>query len=107
MRIIKSHLFIFAVIGIYFVLSTIFGITCPIKYIVKVPCPTCGMTRAMISLIRLDFKGYVEYNFMAFFMIIAVILLIHRKVFKKTKWIDWYSMLVLATNMLIYFICIV
>lgn len=107
MRIIKQHLFIFAVIGIYFVLSTIFDITCPIKYITKVPCPTCGMTRAMMSLIRLDFKGYVEYNFMAFFMITAVMLLIHRNVFKKKRWIDCYSMLVLATNLLVYFICIV
>lgn len=107
MKIIKRHLFIFAVIGIYFVLSTMFGITCPIKYITKVPCPTCGMTRAMMSLIRLDFKGYVEYNVMAFFMITAVMLLIHRNVFKERRWIDCYSMLVLAANLLVYFICTV
>ena len=107
MRIIKKHLFIFAVIGIYFVLIAIFDITCPIRYITKVPCPTCGITRAMMSLIRLDFKGYVEYNVMAFFMITTVMLLIHRDVFKKRKWINWYSMLVLAVNLLVYFICIV
>ena len=107
MRIIKKHIFIFAVIGIYFVLIAIFDITCPIRYITKVPCPTCGMTRAMMSLIRLDFKGYVEYNVMAFFMITAVMLLIHRDVFKRRKWINWYSMLVLAVNLLVYFICIV
>ena len=107
MRIIKKHLFIFVVIGTYFVLGTIFDITCPIKYIIKLPCPTCGMTRALISLIKLDFKGYVEYNFMAFFMITAVMLLIHRNIFKKKRWIKWYSMLVLLVNLLVYFICIV
>ena len=107
MRIIKKHLFIFAVIGIYFFLIAIFDITCPIRYITKVPCPTCGMTRAMMSLIRLDFKGYAEYNVMAFFMITAVMLLIHRDVFKRRKWINWYSTSVLVVNLLVYFICIV
>ena len=107
MRIIKKHLFIFVVIGTYFVLGTIFGITCPIKYTTKVPCPTCGMTRAMISLIHFDFKGYVEYNVMAFFMITAVLLLIHRNLFRKSKWINWYSMSVLVVNLLVYFLFIV
>ena len=104
MKILKRHLVIFAIIGIYYGLNTVFGITCPIKYIIKAPCPTCGMTRAMMSLIQLDFRGYVEYNVMAFFMMTTVMLLVHRNVLKKRRWIDWYSMLVLALNMLVYFI---
>lgn len=107
MNILKRHLFIFAIIGIYFVLSTIFNITCPIMYLTKVPCPTCGMTKAIMALVQLDIKGYVEYNSMAFFMITAVILLIHRNVLGKKKWIDCFSSLVITTNTLVYFIRIV
>lgn len=101
-KFLKTHLIIFAVIGVYYVACIAFDITCPIKYITHMPCPTCGMTRAMLSLLRLDIKAYMEYNPMAFFMVSAVLLFIHRGVLKKKKWIDWYMIIVLSINTVVY-----
>lgn len=38
---------------------------CPVKHFLGVECPTCGMSRALISLIHFDFGGYIHYNAMA------------------------------------------
>lgn len=107
MKILRRHIFIFVIIAVYFIIGYILNITCPIKYIMDAPCPTCGMTRAMLALVRLDFKGYVQYNPMAFFMVIAVILLIHRNLLRKKKLVDWIFALVVTTNTIFYFIRIV
>ncbi len=47
--------------GFYAVLMLL-GITCPIKYLTGVSCMGCGMTRAWLSLLRLDFRGAVAYH---------------------------------------------
>lgn len=38
------------------------GIGCPIKFISGLCCPGCGMTRAVISAIKLDFKQAFYYH---------------------------------------------
>lgn len=104
MNILKRHLFIFVLIGIYFIANITFDITCPIKQLTHMPCPTCGMTRALMALISLDFVGYVRYNAMSVFIIIAVWLLVHRDFFEKKLWIDRFSIFVIVVNTTIYFI---
>ncbi len=39
-----------------------FGCTCPIKWILGISCPGCGMTRACISAARLDFESAFAYH---------------------------------------------
>ncbi len=53
-------IFVFA--GISITLNIVLKIGCPVKAILGVPCPFCGMTRAYLSLIRLDFSVAFEYN---------------------------------------------
>lgn len=43
-------------------LMQLFGITCPIKYFFGVSCPGCGMTRACLSVLRLDFAKAFYYH---------------------------------------------
>lgn len=38
------------------------GITCPIKYITGISCAGCGMTRAYLSLLRLDIGEAFAYH---------------------------------------------
>lgn len=38
------------------------GITCVFLHFLGVPCPGCGMTRALRCLLRLDFIGAWNYN---------------------------------------------
>ncbi len=51
-----------AVVGILTVLC-IFDIPfCPINFIFKIGCPFCGMTRAHLSALRLDFASAFSYH---------------------------------------------
>lgn len=45
-----------------------FGITCVFLELFGVPCPGCGMTRALRALVRLDFRQAVRHNVVIFFM---------------------------------------
>ena len=40
------------------------GITCPIRYVFGVSCPGCGMTRACMSALCLDFGDAFAYCFL-------------------------------------------
>ena len=40
------------------------GITCPIKYITGISCPGCGMTRAWLSVLRLDIAAAFGYHYL-------------------------------------------
>lgn len=44
-----------AMIAGFYVLLELCGITCPIKYLTGISCPGCGMSRAWLSVLRLDF----------------------------------------------------
>ena len=35
---------------------------CLIKYVTNIPCPSCGATRSVVSLIKGDFIGALNYN---------------------------------------------
>ena len=39
---------------------------CLFKSVFSIPCPTCGMTRAVTSLLKLDLKSAVEYHPLVF-----------------------------------------
>lgn len=43
-------------------------ITCVFLKIFGIPCPGCGMTRAFLSLLKLDFYSAAKYNILIFFM---------------------------------------
>ena len=77
---------------------------CPIKYILKYDCPTCGVTRALVCLIRFDFIGYAKYNVMALFLFIAVILVINKEVFIHKRYVDYYIYIVVVVNFAYYIV---
>ncbi len=45
---------------------------CIIRRITGLPCPTCGMTRAGLSLLYLDFSGAFDYHPLIFFVVPAL-----------------------------------
>lgn len=78
-------------------------ISCLLRFITGVPCPTCGATRAMFSLARLDFVGYWFYNPMAFPLVIAFLAVFHFKLLPKwRKFIIVYVVIVLVLTVVFY-----
>ena len=47
---------------LYAVMLLAVGWTCPIKALLGISCPGCGMTRACISAVRLDFVSAFSYH---------------------------------------------
>lgn len=46
---------------------------CPFLYFFGIPCPGCGMTRALIAAVRFDFKAAFYYHPLFFVVIIAAV----------------------------------
>ncbi|MBE6881260.1 MAG: DUF2752 domain-containing protein [Ruminococcaceae bacterium] len=64
---IIKYLSIIGAITLYIVLmNIIFGSSCLIKNLIHFPCPFCGMTRAHIAALNLDFITALRYHPMFF-----------------------------------------
>ncbi len=59
---IKTDAKLLAVAAVYYLILFIAGESCLIKSITGRECPCCGMTRALISLLKGDIYGYAVYN---------------------------------------------
>lgn len=49
--------------------------TCIFRFIFGLPCPTCGVTRALFSLLKGNIASYIHYNLFAVPLCIAVFLI--------------------------------
>lgn len=76
-RFLGIHLPVLAAITIYLILP----IKCPIKYFLHFDCPTCGMSRAMFSLLRGDFPSYMSFNPMALPFLLILLFGLHGRLF--------------------------
>lgn len=68
----NKRLGIFLLITLYFAVAYAlfgyYGITCVFREFLGVPCPGCGMTRALIALVNMDIAKALRYNCVIFFM---------------------------------------
>ena len=70
-------------VSIIYGILQFFGITCPIKFMTGISCPSCGMTRAYLSLLRLDFKSAYYYHPLFVLPALGLIIYIFRDKFSK------------------------
>lgn len=75
--------------------------TCIIRKIIKIPCPTCGVTRAMLSLLTGNIQKYFYYNPMALPLCLAVFLMLAGNRF-KIKFLQIASFVILLLNIPFY-----
>ena len=81
-------IFITAVILVFAVLLYFSPISCVFLQLTGIPCPGCGMTRALICASRLDFAGAFEYHMMFWSVpVLYLYFLCDGRVFGK-KWAD-------------------
>lgn len=101
MKINKSALVSIALIIAVYAVMQCFGITCPIKYITGISCAGCGMTRAWIALLHLDFSTAFMYHPLFFLPPLALILFLCRaKLNKKVYYFCWG--VILAAFIIVY-----
>ena len=101
-KIIKRHILYFTVICLFVIITSLLGIKCPFTYLFRVPCPTCGVTRAMVSLFKFNIEGYFYYHPLAIPLILSVLLMIHEKCFKRKWAIYSFAALTLTANLCLY-----
>lgn len=86
---LKKKLTYCALILAVVVIMYVFSIPCLFKALLGIECPGCGMTRAYISLFRLDFRQAFAYNRMFWAVpICGLFYLFDGKLFPN-KWVNW------------------
>lgn len=81
----RELLLILTVVGIYVAVAYILSLKCPVVWITGFSCPGCGITRALVSVCKLDFAGAWYYNPMIFYLIPAVPVFLIAQLCKKDK----------------------
>ncbi len=86
-KLVFRHIIIFAIIISYMIFLHYFKIGCPVKYILKIPCPTCGATRAAILLLKGSFKESIKMYPLLIPLVVSIFLGIHfdTKLIKRNK----------------------
>ena len=84
-----------AIAAVVAVMNLIFGKSCPSQLILNFDCPFCGMTRAHLAALRLDFAAAFSYHPLFFLGIPYLFLLFHEEIFKKW-WKKAYFVVIIA-----------
>ena len=92
------------IICLFIFVITFLKIGCPFLYLFKIPCPTCGCTRAIIALFRLDIKSYFYYQPFSIPLIISTWSIIHASILKNKKIMYLLSFVILISNFIFYLI---
>ena len=77
------------------------GMGCPILKLTGIPCFGCGMTRAAICLVHLDFVGAWEYHPLVYLMPFCVVTLLLAKRISK-QWVKRIVIIVLLLFVVTY-----
>lgn len=91
-----------AVIFVY-ALFTLLGIGCPIKFVTGISCMGCGMTRAWLCVLRLDFKSAFYYH-PGFWLPPLVLILFYLKNKKIIKNYKFFMFTATAIFVIIYLV---
>lgn len=70
---IKGYISLCCAVAALYFFFTIAGIGCPIKFITGIPCLGCGMTRAVISVLRFNFSAALYFHPMVVVVIPTVV----------------------------------
>jgi len=98
---IKTIAYLIFLLGIFTVVALFvskFG--CIFRKLTHIPCPACGMTRAIISLMKLNFSSYFYYNAFALPVLLSIAVLVCSRVFGKP--IIIFSIVILILNFAYY-----
>ena len=102
-RMLLMHVGLLAILSVVIgLLSRIFGSACPTYAIFGICCPFCGMTRAHLAALRLDFAAAFSYHPVFFVGVPFLWVIFHEPLFDRpwTK-VLWWVLLVLMIALLL------
>lgn len=74
---------------------------CPIRYILGISCPGCGMTRAWLAVLRLDFAAAFSYHPLFLLGPLAIMIIIFHPWIDFKKW-RWVGILLILLFIIVY-----
>ena len=92
----KSDISAVLSIGVFYLIMELAGITCPIKFITGISCAGCGMSRAWMSLIKLDPAAAFSYHPLFFLPPIMLLMYLFRKKMNQKLYLSMMILCVLA-----------
>lgn len=88
-----------ALLLLFFGVILLFCYHCPIRWLTGVECPGCGLTRAFLAALRLDFSTAFSYHPLFLLIGIEGVYLFFRKLFhipqKAEKWIGIFTLILM------------
>lgn len=103
----RSVIKVIIIIITYTAFITITDIGCHFRAIVGIPCPTCGVTRALIELLRRNIIQSLKYNFMAIPLVLAAFAILYIELINNKKIIFKFAMIIITLNFIIYILKLV
>lgn len=79
LHLLLMHVTILAAVLLYMAVMVKLRIFCPIRHFTGIPCPGCGMSRALGCLLRLDWEGSLRCNPSLLPCLAALFVLINRE----------------------------
>lgn len=103
---IKDAKWAFILLIAYFVLAAKFSYsTCPVVMLIGFPCPACGLTRAVMLLLHLDFAGAFQMHPFIYMVIIFAILFMWRRyvrTIQQDQLLKWAAVIIIVLMLLYY-----
>ena len=93
--------FIIPVFIFYFVIESL-GVSCPIKFLTGISCAGCGMSRAWLSLLKMDFVSAFHYHPLFFLPAVALIVYLLRE--KMPVKVYKMSFILMAVAMMVVYV---
>lgn len=97
----KEKLLLTAAYGLVIFLLWLFQIPCIYQYLFSIPCPGCGMTRAMLAALRLDLNSAFRYHPMFWSIPVLYLYLLMDGGLFRTKWLDLTILIAIGAGFLI------
>ena len=101
---LKGKIISCAIFAVIVIAMIAFKIPCPIRATLKFPCPGCGMTRAWLYVLRLDFYGALKMHAMFWSVpLLFFYYLADGRLFGK--WVDRVLLILISAGFLLCWLC--
>jgi Protein of unknown function (DUF2752). len=96
LRLVRERIHLCICIFIIYLFLSLLHIGCPIKFVTGISCPGCGMTRAVLSALRLNFKEAFHYHPLFFMTPVMLFLFLFEEAIKPIYYkIAWFIIILL------------